>query len=60
MKYEFSFEYLATGTKKRHEIEANSFREARNIFFEAHQNSNYKLDFIWEKDDCGNYIKKLK
>lgn len=60
MKYEFSFEYLATGTKKRHEITASSFREARNIFFEAHQNSVYRLDFIWEMDDNGNRVKRLK
>ena len=46
MIYEFYFEVL--GKKWKEEILADSFRDARSIFFEKHNGTVYRLDYIFE------------
>ena len=49
-KFTFYFQELVGGNNHKEVIEAESFREARNLFFNKHQRSPHKVIAVWNHE----------
>lgn len=57
--YRFYFEFIDVGAKKYYDIKANSFREARNLFFNEFQNRPHRISSVWRLDNELNLDKRV-
>lgn len=49
-RFTFYYEELVGGHKYKEVIEAKTFRQARDIFFNKHQNISHRIDAIWNHE----------
>lgn len=57
--FRFYFELTNVGVKKYYDIKANSFREARNLFFNEFQNRPHRINSVWKLDNKLNLHERV-